>query len=291
MDLNAVRMFVHAVQAGSLSAGAERAGVPLPTLSRRVRDLESELKVQLFDRAARGSRVTEAGARLYEFALRGIETLAEAERAVRNDQAKLKGRLRLSVPPCFEPWWKLLIAFQDRYPEIELAVYSSERRLDLIEEGIDVALRVGRIADDSLVARRILGYRHQLVAAPGLIERLGYPSNPSDLTRYPLSAWTANPCDRAIWRLNDLSLEPKPLVATNDYFQLRELALRGEAVTELPPFLAAPHLATGKLLAVLPSYLLPEQPLHLLYPVQRFPSTIVRAYLDFCRDKAAVFLG
>lgn len=155
MDLNAVRMFVHAVQAGSLSAGAERAGVPLPTLSRRVRDLESELKVQLFDRAARGSRVTEAGARLYEFALRGIETLAEAERAVRNDQAKLKGRLRLSVPPCFEPWWKLLIAFQDRYPEIELAVYSSERRLDLIEEGIDVALRVGRIADDFLRSRGV----------------------------------------------------------------------------------------------------------------------------------------
>lgn len=291
MDLNSVRMFVYTVQAGSLSAGAERAGIPLPTLSRRIRDLERELKVQLFDRSARGSQITEAGARLYEFALRGIEALAEGEQAVRYDQARLKGRLRLSVPPCLEPWWRLLNDFQLHYPEIELAVYSSERRLDLIEEGIDVALRVGRIADDSLVALRVLAYRHQLVAAPELLQRLGEPSNPNDLSRYPLVSWTANPCDRAIWRLGDLSLEPKPLLATNDYLLLREWALLGKAVTELPPFLASPLVANGKLRALLPMNPLPEQTLHLLYPVQRFPSTIVRAYLDFCRDKAAVFLG
>jgi DNA-binding transcriptional LysR family regulator len=290
-DLNAVRMFVHVVQAGSLSAGAERAGVPLPTLSRRIRDLERQLKAQLFDRSTRGSRLTEAGARLYDFALRGVETLADGEQAVRSDQARLKGRLRLSVPPSFEPWWRLLRAFRARCPDVELAVYSTERRLDLIEDGIDVALRVGRVADESLVARRILAYRHRLVAAPGLLDRLGEPSKSGDLSRYPLAAWAASPGDRATWRLGDQIFEPRPLLATNDYLHLRDCALRGDAVTELPPFLAAPLLASGHLRAVLPMHLLPEQTLHLLYPVQRFPSTIMRAYLDFCRDEAAGFLG
>jgi DNA-binding transcriptional LysR family regulator len=291
MDLNAVRLFVHVVQGGSLSAGADRAGVPLPTMSRRIRELERQLEVQLFDRSARGARLTQAGSRLYDFALRGVETLEDGEQAVRSDQAKLRGRLRLSVPPAFEPWWRLLAAFQERYPGVELVVYSTERRLDLIEDGIDVALRVGAIEDESLVARRILSYRHQLVASPALLDRLGEPAAPGDLIGYPLATWTSSPSDHAQWRLGDQEIEPAAILASNDYLHLRDCALSGAAVTELPPFLAAPSLASGRLRALLPDHALPEQSLHLLYPVQRFPSTIVRAYLDFCREKAAGVLG
>jgi DNA-binding transcriptional LysR family regulator len=220
-----------------------------------------------------------------------VEAIADGEQALRSDQANLKGRLRLSIPPSFEPWWRVLSAFQDRYPDVELAVYSTERRLDLIEDGIDVALRVGRVADESMVARRILTYRHLLVASPKLLERNGDPSTWSDLNRYPLATWTASPLDRAIWRFGEERLEPKAILATNDYMHLRDCALRGEAVTELPPFLAAPLLEIGQLRAVLPASLLPEQTLHLLYPAQKYPSTIVRAYLEFCRQEASGFLG
>ncbi len=107
MDLNALRMFVGVVQAGSLSAAA-RLEIPLPTLSRRVRELEHQLAVQLLERSVRGTRLTEAGMRLYENAARGVEILHEAEQALASDQARLKGRLRLSLPPGFEPWWELL---------------------------------------------------------------------------------------------------------------------------------------------------------------------------------------
>jgi DNA-binding transcriptional LysR family regulator len=144
MDLNATRMFVTVAQAGSLSAAATRLGTPLPTLSRRIRDLEGQLRVQLLERSARGTKLTDAGARLYEHATRGIEALLEAEQAVVSDQARLKGRLRLSLPQTFEPWWDLLAAFQRRYPEIQVYVYSTERRMDLIEDGIDVALASAR---------------------------------------------------------------------------------------------------------------------------------------------------
>jgi DNA-binding transcriptional LysR family regulator len=153
-------MFVGVVQAGSLSAAATRLGIPLPTLSRRIRDLERQLNVQLLERSARGAKPTDAGSRLYEHASRGIEALLEAEQAVVSDQARLKGRLRLSLPQTVEPWWELLAAFQRRYPDIQVYVYSTERRVDPIEDGIDVALRVGAIVHEAMVARRILSFRN-----------------------------------------------------------------------------------------------------------------------------------
>src|SRR5438093_13206569 len=119
MDLNAARMFVAVVQAGSLSAAAARLETPLPTLSRRIRDLERQLKVQLLERSPRGTKLTDAGARLYEHASRGIEALAEAEQAVVGDQARLKGRLRLSRPQTFERWRDLRAALSRRGPDTE----------------------------------------------------------------------------------------------------------------------------------------------------------------------------
>src|SRR5258708_509389 len=171
-------MFVSVVQGGSLSATAQRTGIPLPTLSRRIRELERELKVQLLERSARGTRLTDAGTRLYEHATRGIEALTEAEQAVRSDQARLKGRLRLVLPTAFEPWWELLGAFQRHYPDIQLSVYTTDRRVDLVQDGIDIALRIGAVQHESMVARRLLSYRHALVASPALLERLGTPLAP-----------------------------------------------------------------------------------------------------------------
>jgi DNA-binding transcriptional LysR family regulator len=260
MDLNAVRMFVSVAQAGSLSAGAARLQLPLPTVSRRIRDLERQLNVQLLERSVRGTRLTDAGTRLYEYAGRGIEALYEAEQVVVSDQARLKGRLRLSLPPAFEPWWELLSLFQQRYPDVQLHVYTTERRVDLVEDGIDVSLRVGAIVHEAMVARRVLAYRHVLVAGRTLVERLGLPDTVEALHLFPCAAWSsgANAANRA---------------------------LAGDVVTELPPFLAMPALRTGELMALLPEKPMPEQQLHLLYPSHRHPSTIVRTYLDFCQQQ------
>ncbi|MER8961714.1 LysR family transcriptional regulator [Mesorhizobium sp. M0701] len=283
MDLNAVQMFVSVVQAGSLSATAQRTGVPLPTLSRRIRDLERELKVQLLERSVRGTRLTDAGTRLYEHATRGIEAFVEAEQAVRSDQARLRGRLRLSFPTAFEPWWELLGVFQRQHPDIQLSVYTTDRRVDLVQDGIDVALRVGEVLHESMVARRLLSYRHGLVASPALLERLGTPVAPETLHRFPCATWCRDANSQGIWRLGEHIVEPKAVLTTNDYLQLRGRALAGEVVTELPPFLAAEPIRSGQLRAVLADYPMPEQQVNLLYPSHRNPSSIVRAYLDFCQ--------
>src|SRR6478735_1391894 len=228
MDLNATRMFVAVVQAGSLSAAAERLGIPLPTLSRRIRELERQLKVQLLERSARGTKLTDAGARLYEHAGRGIEALLEAEQAVVSDQALLKGRLRLSLPQTFVPWWDLLAAFQRRYPDIQVHVYSTERRVDLIEDGIDVALRVGAIVHETMVARHVLSYRHILVASPKLLEQAGVPAQPKALQRIPCAGW-ASAADMPIrWNLGGQVVEPKVVLSANDYHHLCRRALAGD---------------------------------------------------------------
>jgi DNA-binding transcriptional LysR family regulator len=283
MDLNAARMFVAVVQAGSLSAAAARLGVPLPTLSRRIRELERQLNVQLLERSTRGTKVTDAGMRLHEHASRGIEALLEAEGAVLSAQARLKGRLRLSLPQGFDPWWELLAAFQRAYPDIQVHVHSTERRVDLIEDGIDVALRVGAIVHESMVARHMLSYRHVLVASPELVERLGVPLEPKELHRYPCALWASGIDLPARWELGGCAIEPQPVLSANDYRHLCSRALAGQAVTELPPFLAAEPIRQKRLTPLLPQHPLPEQPIHLLYPPRRHPSTVVRAYLDFCQ--------
>src|SRR2546430_4390752 len=217
MDLNATRMFVAVVQVGSLSAAATRLGIPLPTLSRRIRHLERQLKVQLLERSARGAKLTDAGSRLYEHASRGIEALVEAEQAVVSDQARLKGRLRLSLPQTVEPWWELLAGFQRRCPDIEVHVYASNRRVDLIEDGIDVALRVGAIVHEAMVARRVLSFRNIVVASPKLVERFGVPDKPDALHRFPCAVWASRVDVPARWELGGHVVEPKAALSTNDY--------------------------------------------------------------------------
>jgi DNA-binding transcriptional LysR family regulator len=284
MDLNATRMFVAVVQAGSLSAAAARLGTPLPTLSRRIRDLERQLRVQLLERSARGTKLTDAGTRLYEHASRGIEALLEAEQAVVSDQARLKGRLRLSFPPTVQPWWDLLAAFQRRYPDIQIFVYSTVRRLDLIEDGIDVALRVGAVVHEGMVARQVLSIRNILVASPKLVERFGMPAEPDALHRFPCAVWASRVDVPARWELGGHVVEPKAVLSTNDYHHLCSRALGGDVVTELPPFLAAAPIREKRLVPLLAQYPLPEWSINLLYPPHRHPSTIVRTYLDFCQS-------
>jgi DNA-binding transcriptional LysR family regulator len=290
VDLNDVRVFVNVVQTGSLLNAASRMGMPLATISRRIRALEKELNVQLLERSARGTRLTDAGARLYQHASLGVEILKDGEEAVVSDQAMLKGRLRLSLPPAFDIWWDLLHDFQRRYPDIRVHVYTTERRVDLIEEGIDVALRVGAIAHEAMVARRMLSYRHVLVASPQLIERVGAPHEPSVLTRLPCALWNRAPNDANTWQLGKTRVEPHIVLTTNDYAQLRYRAQNGEFVTELPPFLAAEPIRQGRLVPLLPSHPLPDQQVNLLYPSHRHPSAIVRTYLEFCQSRIAWFV-
>jgi DNA-binding transcriptional LysR family regulator len=285
MDLNAVQILVAVVQAGSMTAGAERLGVPLPTASRRIRALEQALKVELLERSARGVKLTEAGARLFEHASRGLDILHEGHDAVVSDQAHIKGKLRLSVPPSFSPWWPLISDFQKDHPDIRVQLLSTERRVHPVEDGIDVVLRVGEVEHEALIVRHLLKYRHVLVASPQFLASHGRPEHPHDLSRLPCATWSLGTNTSITWRFPNVTVAPNAVLSTNDSMHLLHSVLTGEVITELPPFIVKDAIEQGLLVPLLRDYPLPEYALNLLYPAHRHPSTVVRTYLEYCRRR------
>ena len=281
MDINSIALFVEVVKSGSFSAAARHTHTPVATVSRRVSELEKSLNVRLLERSSRHLRITDAGSVLYEYAVRGVEELHAGLLALENAQQELAGTLRLSIPPSFTSWRGLIQDFQLRYPNIRVEIHVTERRLDLVQDGIDVALRIGELVHELVVARKLFKYRHKLVASPGLLVKYGIPQEPSQLLNMPCACWS-DQHNAPIWHLGEAYYRIRPYLQVNDYQHLQALALAGDCVTELPPFLAQPAITQGTLQELLPAFPMPERELYLLYPSRKHISRLVRAYLDFC---------
>lgn len=280
MGLNALRLFVVAAEAGSLSEAARRTGVPLPTLSRRVRALEDELGHRLLERSSRRLMLTDAGARLFASAEPALARLVQAEQGLQ-DASGVAGTLRVSVPPHFTPLWSALRDFGKRHPAVRFDVFVTDRRVDLVADGVDVAIRVGEGGRGSYVGRTLARYRHRLVAAPARLQGVGV-ARPEDLAALPCAAWRSG--GPAAWSLGDTRLELEPVLTTNDYQHLLQLALDAEVVTELPPFLAHGPLARGALVELLPEHPLPVQTVRALVADTRLLSPLLRHFLDFAAE-------
>ncbi len=291
MDIDSVALFVEVVKAGSFSAAARHTSTPVATVSRRISELEKKLNIRLLERSSRHVRMTDAGSVLYEYAARGVEELHAGLLALKNSQQELAGTLRLSIPPSFIPWRLLIQDFQLQFPNIQVEIYVTERRVDLVQDGVDVALRVGELVHDSVVARRLFKYRHTLVASPKLLANYGSPQDPMQLQNIPCACWN-NRGNPPSWNLGGKNYPIRPYLQVNDYLHLQALALRGDCVTELPPFLAQPAIIDGTLQALLPEFLFPEHGLYLLYPSRRQVSMLVKAYVNFClQDKITTALA
>ena len=287
MDLNAVKLFVAAAEAGSISEAARRSGIPLPTLSRQLRKLEDELGKHLLERGPRGLALTAIGAQLASDAQPALASLAQAERRL-HDASGIAGRLRISMPPHLEPLWPLFRAFGRRYPAVTFDVFVTDRRVDLVGDGIDVALRVGDRGAAGYVGRTLARYRHRVVASPKFLaaHRL---NTPRDLMRVPCACWRSPKGN--VWHLGETQLSLEPVFVTNDYLHLMRLAESGDVVTEVPPFLAARSLARGRLVEPLPQHPLPRHPLRALVVERRSISPLVRHFLDYATESVTPALA
>lgn len=287
MDLNAVKLFVAAAEAGSISEAARRTGVPLPTVSRQLRKLEGDLGLRLLERGPRGLALTPAGNRLAAEAQPALAALAQAEQRL-HDASGVAGRLRISMPPHLEALWPLFRAFGRRYRAVTFDVFVTDRRVDLVADGIDLAIRVGERGPAGYVGRTLTRYRHRLIASPKFLatHRL---KTPQDLTRVPSACWRS--LDGNVWRVGDSEVELEPVFVTNDYLHLLRLAEAGDVVTEVPPFVAARGLARGRLVEPLPKHPLPESPLRALVVERRSMSPLVRHFLDYASENVARALG
>src|SRR5580658_1159245 len=242
VDLNSLKIFAEIVEAGSFSEAARRLKMPLSTVSRRLAELEDQLNLRLLERSTRNLRLTDVGSEVLEHARRTEELSDAIDNVVSNHVSNVTGTLRLSAPPSISDSLiaPLVGAFQLSYPDVRVQVFITDRIVDQIAEGVDVAFRVGALKDSTLVARRLLTYRHQLVASPAYLKTIQPPRNPQDLLKHRLIAFSFWKPEYS-WDFTHTNGKHKenlafePHFAMNDYAGLATALLAGAGIGELPP--------------------------------------------------------
>ncbi len=291
LDLNAMAVFAKVAACGSFSEAGRRLKMPVSTVSRRVADLEAQLGTRLIERTTRQLRLTEIGSEVLERCQRGLEEFEAAHLLVTNQRVEVSGSLRVSAPPSLSDPLVVPLAhtFRVIYPNVRLDVFVTERMVDLIVEGIDIALRVGPLRDSTLIARSILAYPHVLVASPDYLACCGSPKTPQDLAAYNIVAFASWP-DEPTWTLSNgsdsFTVAIEPCLTINDYVGLVRAALDGVGIADMPAIICAGHLRDGSLVEVLPNWRFPNQILSVVHLSNRNVSRRVRLFIDHCVQHA-----
>ena len=284
MDLNEIYVFAQVVRAGSFVRAARKLGMPKSTVSRKVVDLEARLGARLLERTTRSLRLTDTGRAYFAHAERILVELEEADAAVTQLQAAPRGPLRVSAPLNFAQLGPIGERFLARYPEVQLEIACTDRIVDLIAEGFDLALRVGRLADSTLIARPLAMMRNVLVASPSVLDQFGAPSTPEQLASWPCIAF-GGAAERASWELlgaggRTATVRITPRFIVNDFDVLSSAAISGLGVALLPVQRCVEDLRVGRLCRVLPDWSSIERPLQAVYPSGRHLSAKMTAFLD-----------
>jgi len=290
-QLAAIEAFVRVAELGSFSKAAERLHSSKSAVSRQVGALEAELGARLLHRTTRALTLTEAGRSYFTQAARILADLAEANASVGQLQAAPRGRLRVSAPVSFGflHLAPALPDFLERYPDVEIELAANDRYVDLVDEGFDMAVRIGTLADSSLVARRIAPARRTVCAAPAYLQRRGTPASPDDLKAHECLCYS-NVGAAQEWRFVRPDGRPWPVevrgrLHANNGDALRAAALRGFGLAVLPSFLVGRDFQSGALVSLLEPFMPQDSAVHAVYPHARHLSPKVRAFVDFLAER------
>jgi DNA-binding transcriptional LysR family regulator len=285
--LTRMRAYIDVVEAEGFSAAARKIGRSKALLSKYVRELEDELGALLLNRTTRQFSLTEAGHTYYQRAselVREIDTLQEV---VRDASGDVKGRIKLSAPRTLidTRYGQALVDFALAYPDVMLDIRLDDRFVDLVEEGFDLALRITRMEDSSLIAKRLAPFSVVLCASPNLIQRVGAPQRPQDLSKLPCIVDT-NSRGLGNWPFEgpDGVASPVSVKArfeVNSPFPACRAAVAGIGFVMLPDFVAADELKSGRLQRVLPDYKVGSGGIYAVYPHRRYLPAKVRVLVDF----------
>lgn len=289
---DAMQTFLRVAETGNFSQVAREANIGQPAVSKQIAWLESHLGVQLFHRTSRNVRVTDAGQMFYEKVSRVMRDLDTAEHLIGRGALKPSGRLSVSLSAGFGRLHivPLLPAFRALYPDIIVELIVTDRFVDLVEDGFDVAIRIGQLSDSALVARRIGSSPRVTVATPDYLARCGEPYHPDELKAHACIVYafqrSPNP-----W-LFATNGEPTELAVggplrTNDAENVRAAVLAGLGIAQAPRWLFSAELADGKVRELLPRYTPRPTPIHAVFPAERPTAPKVRAFVDFVADAFA----
>jgi DNA-binding transcriptional LysR family regulator len=287
--LAAMEAFVLVVDTGSFSAAARRLNVGQPAVSKSIAQLEERLGVKLLVRTTRGLTATEAGLNYYERARRSIVEADEAELAARGAGTSLTGKLRIAAAVTFARIHLMprLPEFLQRHPDLEIEVVLDDRNVDLVQEGIDVALRMGQLADSSLTGRRIASAPCVVVGTPAYFARVGEPTAPGDLTAhqaviYDLRGGGADWTFRRDGTEFAVALKSRLRVNAAEGVRAAVLANAGLAITS--EWMFAPEIADGTVKVVLQDWQLPRIDLWAVFPAGRTATTKARTFTQFVQE-------
>jgi DNA-binding transcriptional LysR family regulator len=290
---DALDTFVRVVEAGTISGAAERAGVAKSAVSRRLAELEQYLGVQLFRRTTRRMDLTATGRSLYERAVRLLADLQETELAVSSEHGALSGSLRVAAPVSFglRHLSGAVDDFLRLHPEVQFDLDFNDRQIDILQESVDVAVRIAELEDSSLIARRLAPIHSTLIASPAYLQRHGTPHTPAELDQHRCLVYTNLP-EPAVWSYRDHRGETgrvkvnAVLKANNGDF-LRSMAAAGQGIAQQPTFICHDAIEQGELVPVLSDYTWRSVNAYAVYPQTRHLSQRVRAFVDFLVERFA----
>jgi DNA-binding transcriptional LysR family regulator len=289
--LESLESFVAVVESGQFTIAAERLGIGKSVISRRVSELEEHLGALLLQRTTRTLSLTDAGREFYPRAVQVLEDLDEAEQSVSRAQQELSGRLRLAAPLSFGliHLAKALTGFSDLHPRVVLDIDLNDSEVDLVQEGIDLALRIGDLGNSTMVARPLAPINFALCASPDYLQRMGTPESLEALAQHKGLCYTNLP-EPQKWRFIDPTARPQTIriplhMQSNNGQLLLDAACAGQGISLTPTFIAYQAIQDGRLKAILTDYQIPPVTAYAIYPNRRFIPQRVRVLADYLREQ------
>ncbi|MEH6557331.1 MAG: LysR family transcriptional regulator [Oceanicoccus sp.] len=286
-EFRQIKTFVALVESRSISKAAEKMDIAVSAVSRRLKELESSLGVQLVQRTTRKMHITEAGEKFYRRCGRLLDDFEEAKQEASNTATTLSGTLKIATPLSFgvAHLSPAIAAFMHLHPQIKIDLDMSDRRIDLVEEGLDLAIRIGTLEDSSLMARKLASVRHVVCASPDFLNRHGMPKTPQDLSELPALCY-GNLSQPGTWHYRDKDNNP-----SNVKVPMRMRATNGDALVEAaiaglgilcePSFIVHGAVERGVLIPVLTDYQWYAMNIYAVYPQTKHMPARVRAFIDF----------
>ncbi|AHG41544.1 LysR family transcriptional regulator [Pseudomonas syringae CC1557] len=298
MDLfQAMRVYVKVVETGSLTAAAQACSISTTMVGNHLRALEQRLGVSLLQRTTRRQRLTEFGTAYYQRCLEVLGLVAESEQMAEQAQGDPTGLLRVTAPLTFgsEVLAPALVEFSRRFPEVKLDLVLTNQRLDMVDNGFDVAIRLGNIPDSSpLIARPMQDYTLTICAAQDYLDRNGAPTHPADLGTHNCLAFAYPAGDEwrtagMLWRMTgpegEVLVDVSGSMVANTSAALYQAARAGMGIVMLPDALVQRDVQEGRLVALFPDYHLPRRPMNLLYVQDRYRLPKLRSFVEFAMGR------
>lgn len=288
--LTEMQIYVAVAECEGFAAAARRLGISPPVVTRAVADLEARLGVRLLNRTTRYVRATDAGQRYLDDARRVIAVADEADEAAIGVNSEPRGHLTVTAPVLFGRIYVMpaIVDYLQRYPAAEVSALFVDRVVNLLEEGVDVALRIGELGDSSFNALRVGRVRRVLCASPDYLARQGVPENPDALTGHSIIVATSLGAN-VEWRFMQdktpwvVRIKPRLSVSSND--SAIEAAVRGLGIARLMSYQVAPEIDSGKLKILLSEYETAPVPIHIVHREGRYTSTKIRSFIELMAEQ------